>query len=117
MASAATSAAVHTGPRTRSMVEEYVTPLVDEGADTLVLGCTHYPFLAPLIEEIAGLGVAIVDPAVAAARELRRRLNAAGLLSATCEPGSERFWTTGAVETVGPIVARLWGRSVDVKSL
>jgi glutamate racemase len=105
------------GPRTRSMVEEFVTPLVGEGADTLVLGCTHYPFLAPLIEEVAGLGVTIIDPAVAVARELRRRLNAAGLLSATCEPGTERFWTTGPVETVGPIVARLWGRSVDVQRL
>ena len=60
------------GPRTRALVEEYASPLVDQGADTLVLGCTHYPFVTPLIQDAAGLGVTIIDPAVAVARELRR---------------------------------------------
>jgi len=105
------------GPRTRTMIEEYVSPLVNEGADTLVLGCTHYPFLAPVIEEVAGVGITIIDPAVAVARELRRRLNAAGLLSTTGQPGSERFWTTGPVDSVEPIVSRLWGRDVEVRTL
>lgn len=59
------------GDRTRALVEQYVLPLVEQRADTLVLGCTHYPFLAPLIREIAGTGVAIIDPSPAIARELR----------------------------------------------
>jgi glutamate racemase len=105
------------GPRTRTMVEEYVAPLVNEGADTLVLGCTHYPFLAPLIADVAGVGITIIDPAVAVARELRRRLNGAGLLSTRCEPGTERFWTSGDVARLGAVIARLWERPVPVGAL
>jgi glutamate racemase len=105
------------GPRTRALVEEYAAPLVDQGADTLVLGCTHYPFLTPLIQEVVGLGVTIIDPAVAVARELRRRLGVANLLSESCEPGTERFWTSGALERLAPTIARLWGTAVDVGKL
>jgi len=53
-------------PAARRAVAECVAPLLERGADTIVLGCTHYPFLRPLIAEAAGAGVAIVDPAEAA---------------------------------------------------
>jgi len=105
------------GPRTRALIEEYVTPLVNQGADMLVLGCTHYPFVAPLVQEIAGLAVQIIDPAVAVARELRRRLNAAALLSESCDPGTARFWTSGSLEQVASTIARLWGEVVEVENL
>ncbi len=94
---------------TRSLVERYVRPMIDRGADILVLGCTHYPFLRPLIQDVAGPDVDIIDPATAVARELRRRLESAGLLSDETDMGAERFWTTGAVEVVAPIVRQLWG--------
>lgn len=68
------------GPRTRSLVRQYVVPLIEQGADVLVLGCTHFPFLSSVIADVAGPGVTILDPAVAVARELRRRLDLAGLL-------------------------------------
>lgn len=51
------------GEEIRSAVREYVTPLLDKGIDTLVLGCTHYPFLAPIIEDLVGPKVQLVDPA------------------------------------------------------
>ena len=105
------------GSRTRAMVEEYVRPLLDDGADTLVLGCTHYPFLTPLIQEVAGPAVQIIDPAVAVARELRRRLEANELLSSSNEPGWERFWTSAPPEKIAPVVSRLWERSVEVAVL
>jgi glutamate racemase len=105
------------GPKTRALVEEYVTPLVNEGADTIVLGCTHYPFIAALVQDAAGVGVTVIDPAVAVARELRRRLNAAGLLTPSCDPGRDRFWTSAPPDTVAPVIARLWGRAVMVEPL
>lgn len=102
---------------TRALVKRYVRPIVDRGADIVVLGCTHYPFLRPLIEDIAGTGVDVIDPATAVARELRRRLEAAGLTHEHGSPGTEQFWTTGAVEVVEPIVRQLWGRNVEVSAL
>lgn len=59
---------------TRALLAGYLAPLLARGADTVVLGCTHYPFLAGLITELAGPDVTLVDPAAAVARELARQL-------------------------------------------
>jgi glutamate racemase len=102
---------------TRALVKRYVRQMIDKGADIVVLGCTHYPFVRPVIQEVAGPAVDVIDPATAVARELRRRLESAGLLCDDNGTGTERFWTTGAVEVVGPIVRQLWGPSATVASL
>ena len=69
---------------TVAMLERYIAPLLDQGVDTLVLGCTHYPFVQDAISAIARrLGtqpVTLVDTGAAVARQLARRLDAAGLL-------------------------------------
>ncbi|MGE3179961.1 MAG: glutamate racemase [Vicinamibacterales bacterium] len=99
-----------TGPGTRALVERYVAPLVAEKADTIVVGCTHYTFLTPIIQELAGPSVTIVDPAPAVARELRRRLAAANLLAdAASGRGREEFWTSGDPVQVGRLIRQLWG--------
>ncbi len=105
------------GARTEALVARYVCPLLDRGADTIVLGCTHYPFLLPTIRAIAGPTVAVVDPAVAVARELHRRLNTSELLSCKENPGLERFWTSGVPDQVESVVGQLWGKKVKVHSL
>lgn len=96
------------GPATRALVEAYVEPLLEQGADTLVLGCTHYSFLAPLIGRVAGDGVAIIDPAPAVAAELKRRLDAANLSAPNGRRGTERFVTTGPEGRARELLARLW---------
>jgi glutamate racemase len=102
---------------TRALVGRFVRPLVEKGADTIVLGCTHYPFVADLIQEVAGPGVTIIDPAVAVARELRRRLESNGLLAPDGRLGSEQFWTTGQVEDVQRVIAQLWAGDVRVRPI
>jgi len=104
-------------PSTRSLVERYLRPVLDRGADTIVLGCTHYPFLADMIREIAGPAVTVIDSAVPVARELRRRLQSSGLLAPVSRRGSETFWTTGSVENVRSVIGRLWAREADVRAL
>ncbi|HEX9373407.1 MAG TPA: glutamate racemase [Roseiflexaceae bacterium] len=91
-------------PATRALVERYVAPLLARGADTLVLGCTHYPFLRPLIAEIAGPDVAIVDTGPAVARQVAR---VAAQLDLPSGSGSAYFWTTGDPEAVAPAASRL----------
>jgi glutamate racemase len=73
--------------KTRDLIASFVRPLVEQGADTLVLGCTHYPFVEPLISSVAGPGVTLINPAAAVARELRRRLAEASLLAGPPEGG------------------------------
>lgn len=102
---------------TRSLVAGYVRPLIDKGADTIVLGCTHYPFLSAVIQEIAGPAVSIIDPAVAVARELRRRLEVSNVLLPQGRQGVARFLTTGAPASVQPVMSQLWGTPVEVKML
>jgi glutamate racemase len=84
-----------TGGETRALVEGYVRPLLERGADAIVLGCTHYPLVRAAIESAAGPAVAIIDPAAAVAREVRRRLEQQGLLTTREQPGTTRFWTSG----------------------
>ncbi len=105
------------GDKTRILLEQYVLPLLERGADTLVLGCTHYPFLAPLIQEIAGSGVAVIDSAAAVARQLRRRLEVGNLLADESGAGTECFWTSGMLDKAQPLVAQLWQTDVEVSSL
>ena len=105
------------GGKTRALIEQYLVPLLAQQADTIVLGCTHYPFLAPLIQEIAGPTVAIIDPAAAVARELRRRLSMSNLLSAENHNGTEQFWSSAAPDFAQPVIAQLWGMDIELLSL
>jgi glutamate racemase len=103
-------------PATRALVERYVRPLIARGADTLVLGCTHYPFLKPLIANVAGAGVKLIDTGDAVARQVARRLaGAAG--RAQPSMSEERFWTTGDAMAAGGIMTKLWGTPVSVEPL
>jgi len=102
------------GPETQALVDRYVSPLLERKADTLVLGCTHFPFLHAVIGAFAGPHVSLVDPACAVAREVQRRLKVHALLSREQQPGTERFWTSGAPDRVHPVMEKLWGREIEV---
>ncbi|ALP62569.1 MULTISPECIES: glutamate racemase [Paraburkholderia] len=68
-------------PELRALIESYLQPMLDAGADTLVLGCTHYPFLDAAIRDIAGDRLTLIDTSVAIARQLERVLDQQGLRS------------------------------------
>ena len=69
------------GPRTEAAVRACVEPLLAAGADHLVLGCTHFPHLKPLIEKVAAGRAAVLDPSDAVARQAERLLAVRGLLN------------------------------------
>ena len=66
------------GPEVEALVKKSLEPLLDAGADVIVLGCTHYPFLLPVMKSVAGPGVQFVDPAPSVARHLKELLESAG---------------------------------------
>ena len=101
----------------RGLVEGYVTPLLDQGADTIVLGSTHYVFLRSLIAEIAGEGVTIVDTGEAVARQLARVLTEHGMAAPREAKGRERFWTSGDPAESARVMSALLERKVSVGKL
>lgn len=82
---------------TRLMLEQYLEPLIREEIDTLILGCTHYPMLAHIIDDILRSRIHLVDSGAAASRELRVMLCEEGL-QADRETGSTRYRVTDTVE-------------------
>jgi glutamate racemase len=101
---------------TRELVARYARPLVERGADTIVLGCTHYPFLRPLITEIVGERVQLIDTGEAVARQVVRRLPESLIGRIDLQP-TERFWSTGDGRSATRITSQLWGRPVVVEAL
>lgn len=100
---------------TRQLLEQYCQPLLSEGADTIVLGCTHYPFVKPLIQQIVGENVTLIDTGAAVARYLQERLAALDLLNRQHAPGEVRFWTNSQAEDARLVIETLWGRRTQVE--
>jgi len=104
------------GYETRALIERYTAPLLARGADTLILGCTHYPFLAPLISEVAGPGIVLVDTGEAVARQLQRRIESE-LPGRTFGHSISQFFTSGDEALATHIMSMLWGEVVTAKRL
>jgi glutamate racemase len=100
--------------RVRTILEEALEPMLAQGIDTVVLGCTHYPFVIPLIESIAGPSVRVIDPAPAVARQVGRLLDQRGLRNLSGEPGAARFLTTGEPGRLKALLPKLLGETGDV---
>jgi glutamate racemase len=103
-------------PELRRMVESYVRPMLDAGADVIVLGSTHYVFLKDVLSEIAGPQVALIETGAAVARQLGRVLDEQDL-RAGGDSGRERFWTSGDPQTSRRVISALLGREVTVEKL
>ncbi len=99
------------GPAAEALLRRYLEPLLGQGADVIVLGCTHYPFLAPLIQRLAGPGVRLLDPSAAVARQVGRVL--AGERDGGA--GRRRFLTSGEPEPLARAVWHLFGIEAEVE--
>ncbi len=98
-------------PRAHQIVKEVVQPVLDRGCDTLVLGCTHYPFLMSAIQYVAPR-VTIVDTAPAIARELARRITVSDPVYASAGP--VRIFTSSDSGSVSRIVQAMIGASFQI---
>jgi glutamate racemase len=105
------------GPRTRAILEEALRPMLEKNIDTVVMGCTHYPFVIPLIQQIVGAGVRVIDPAPAVARQARRLLEAGGLKKAEGGMGAACFYTSGEAGAVQSLLPVLLGESGQVRAV
>ena len=81
--------------KTQDILEDALLPMIEKGIDTIVLGCTHYPFVISLIKDIVGEDIRVIDPAPAVARQVNNVLKAASLMNSGNDTFSMMFLTTG----------------------
>lgn len=99
---------------TREILEKALSPMLERGIDTIVLGCTHYPFIIPLVKQIAGPEVRVIDPAPAVARQTARLLDMAGLRDPGSRSGAMRFFTSGKARRLAQQLPDLLGETGEV---
>jgi glutamate racemase len=103
-------------PATEALLRELLAPMLRAGIDTLVLACTHYPFVQPLIRKIVGDGIRIVDPAPAVTRQLARLLEQRGLRAPEGTRATHRFMTSGDPARMQRALKALVGVEVKVEA-
>ena len=96
-------------PSTRDILQRALEPMLEAGIDTIVMGCTHYPFVIPVIESITGPGIRTIDPAPAIARQVTRLLEQHQWLNPSQIKGDVHVFTSGDVEKLAAILPHLLG--------
>lgn len=99
---------------TRAILLDALQPMIAQGIDTIVLGCTHYPFVIPIIQEIVGPKVNVIDPAPAVARQVERVLTANNLLQKNSQTGLVQYITTADPQIMKALLPMLIGETADV---
>lgn len=94
------------GEQTIELLTQYLKPLMDENIDTLVLGCTHYPYLAEQIRRIAGPDLVLIDPSLGVARHVKRCLEETCMLNDSQTTATMQFWTSGSGDHFASALAR-----------
>ena len=102
---------------TRKILEEALQPMLERKIDTVVLGCTHYPFVIPLIQEIVGDQVRVIDPAPAVAKQVQRLLEAGNMKNIESIQGKVRFFTSGDPKTLKSLLPILLGDRAKVEKV
>ncbi|WP_028402972.1 glutamate racemase [Ectobacillus panaciterrae] len=101
------------GEHARSIVEETLQPLMGTDIDTLILGCTHYPILGPIIQEVMGNKVQLISSGDETAREVSTILYHSNLLNTEEEQSDHLFLTTGPIDKFKKIASSWFGQPVE----
>ena len=103
--------------KTKRILQDAVEPMLSAGVDTLVMGCTHFPFVIPVINEISHGQARVIDPAPAIARQVERVLSQNGLLNSAAASGQVAYLTSGDPLRMKKQIALLLGAAADPRAL
>jgi len=110
-------------PATKLIAKEYLQDFIDNGVDTLVLGCTHYPLLADTIQEIVGEKVTLIDSGFAASLQVENHLKGRGIRNDSVQLGQKEFYVSDLPDKFKSVAERFLGselthiEKIDVESL
>ncbi len=99
-------------PLPLTVCKRYLTPLKEQGVDTLILGCTHFPLLSPIIQKVMGQEVTLIDSGLATARYAATLLEQTGLLNTKEAAGTQEYFVSDRAETFSDIAVRFLGRDI-----
>ena len=102
---------------TRRLIERFTAPLLAAEADTIVLGCTHYPLIRQQIADVVGANISIIETGRAVAQQLRYKLQEQQMLSTTTTAGTACYWTSGDTQHIIEVSSRLLAETVKVQRL
>lgn len=102
------------GIDTYNILEKALKPMLEKNIDTIVLGCTHYPFVIPLIKEIVGEKVNVIDPTNAIVQQVSRVLDENNLSNKSVNDGQIDIFTSGKKEDMKPILSKLFNKNMSV---
>jgi glutamate racemase len=103
------------GAETRAILKHELDPMLAQGIDTVVMGCTHYPFVIPLIQEIVGPNVRVIDPAPAVVRQTARLLKEHGWLAEDFGKADVDYFTTADPQGMARLLPILVGETVPAQ--
>jgi len=103
------------GDEIEILAERLLAPVHEAAVDALLLGCTHYPIVRPLIERIVGPAVRVIDPAPAIARQLQRVLHRDGIEAPNEQRGDLICYTSGSTDEFTTMMHRLGLSSTEVR--
>jgi glutamate racemase len=103
------------GEAINALLKRFCTPLIDAGVDTIVLGCTHYPFIKAAIQQLVGNHVEVIDTGAAIAKQLQRRLGDKELLiEKSTQSLVPIMMTNGQKDVVTNVMQALWGANIKI---
>jgi glutamate racemase len=105
------------GKKTRIILESALRPMLDVGIDRVVLGCTHYPFVIPIIQEIVGPDVLVIDPSPAVAQQVARVMDKMDLRLKGIFPQKTELLTSGKLISFNNILPRLYEEASLVREV
>jgi glutamate racemase len=105
------------GKQTRKILESALLPMLEKNIDTVVLGCTHYPFVIPLIQAIVGENVRVIDPAPAVAKQTKRLLEVRGTRNTSGDKGNIKFYTSGNPDELRALLPVLFGELGQIQKV
>ena len=105
------------GNETRDILEKALNPMLEKNIDTVVLGCTHYPFVIPLIQKIVGEKVNVIDPTSSVVRQVARVLNENGFLSDLLDIRIINIFTSGKKDDMKPVLLKLFDKDMKVEEI
>lgn len=92
---------------TKPLLRKYLSPMINAGVDSIVLGCTHYPFLIPIIKEIVSNEIKIIDSGEAVAKQTQKILEKKNLMKVDGKKGNRTFYTNGNLKILSDFLEKI----------